>query len=98
MSHTPGPWKQFDGWGSDSRKPIIVDSTPDVGGQCVANCICYVAASNDDFAANARLIAAAPELLQALKNLCEAVQFVAPGVYCLDEMKAAISKAEGATL
>lgn len=67
MMHTPGPWKIFDGWGSDSKKPIIVDSIPDVGGNCVANCICYLATSNDDCLANARLIAAAPEMLEALQ-------------------------------
>jgi hypothetical protein len=68
MSHTPGPWKIFDGWGSSRFSPVIVDSIPDVDGKCVANCICHVASSNDVAEANAHLIAAAPDLLEA----CEA--------------------------
>jgi len=67
--HTPGPWKQFDGYGSSDRNPIIVDSLPDVDGKCIANCICYIATTNADFQANARLIAAAPELLEALQDM-----------------------------
>ena len=69
MSHTSGPWKKFDGWGSDSNKPIIVDNVPDVDGKFVGNCICYVATTNSDFKANAELIAAAPDLLEALRNI-----------------------------
>ena len=69
MSHTPGPWKIFDGWGSSRFSPVIVDSIPDVDGKCVANCICHVASSNDVAEANARLIAAAPELAEALRIL-----------------------------
>ena len=68
MMHTPGPWKIFDGWGSDSKKPIIVDSIPDVEGKCVANCICYLSTTNDDYRDNARLIAAAPEMLSEINN------------------------------
>ena len=67
MMHTPGPWKIFDGYGSEFGKPIIVDSIPDVDGKCVANCICYMSTTNDDCLANARLIAAAPEMLDVLK-------------------------------
>jgi hypothetical protein len=44
-----------------------VDSIPDIDGKCVANCICHVASSNDNAEANARLIAAAPDLLEALE-------------------------------
>ena len=65
--HTPGPWKIFDGYGSELRKPIIVDSLPDVEGRCVANCICYLATTNDDYRANALLIAAAPEMRELLE-------------------------------
>jgi hypothetical protein len=46
-----------------------VDSIPDIDGKCVANCICHVASSNDNAEANARLIAAAPDMLEALEEI-----------------------------
>lgn len=60
MSHTPGPWRWDENgycWlvGSDSTTILHVD---DSGNKCP---------SRDD--PNARLIAAAPELLKALKAL-----------------------------
>lgn len=70
---TPGPWKRYDGYGADFRKPVIVDSIPDQDGKCMANCICYVATTNPDFDANARLIALAPDLLGAVIELSETV-------------------------
>jgi hypothetical protein len=69
MSHTSGPWKIFEGWGADNRRPVIVDSIPDVNGKFVGNCICYAASTNPDIEANARLIAAAPDLLEALQAI-----------------------------
>ncbi len=47
--------------------------------------------------ANARLIAAAPELLEALREFVSAVEFVDPGVYSdqIADAKKAISKATG---
>jgi len=71
MSHTPGPWKIFEGWGADKRRPVIVDSIPDVDGKFVGNCICYAASTNPDIEANANLIAAAPEMLEALKMVLQ---------------------------
>jgi len=68
-NHTAGPWKLFNGWGADSRRPVIVDSVPDVGGKFVGNCICHMASTNPDMDANARLIAAAPELLEFAKQV-----------------------------
>lgn len=64
--HTPGPWKVYEGYGADSHKPIIVDSIPDSDGKCMANCICYVATTNQNYEANSRLLAAAPDLLESL--------------------------------
>jgi hypothetical protein len=52
-----------------SNKPIVVDSIPDVDGKCIANAICYLATTNNDAVANANLIAAAPDLLDALREL-----------------------------
>jgi hypothetical protein len=64
---TPGPWKKFSRW--NDRYLAVIDSTPDRDGAVVANCICHVALTNDDCVANARLIAAAPEMLAALHEL-----------------------------
>jgi hypothetical protein len=71
MSHTPGPWKIFEGCGADKRRPVIVDSIPDVDGKFVGNCICFAASTNPDIEANANLIAAAPEMLEALKMVLQ---------------------------
>lgn len=74
MNHTPGPWKRYEGYGADFRRPIITDSIPDQDGKCIANCICYVATTNDDMQANADLIAAAPELLEILAELQNSIE------------------------
>ena len=92
--HTPGPWKVYDDgdmWiaPSDGDAPIVCDICPH-GEE-------FVYSLEDD--ANAHLIAAAPELLEALKVAqawiadescpcegCEAVN---------DQIAAAIAKAEG---
>ncbi len=66
MKHTPGPWKEHEGFiigrfNSDNEIHDICDprcAPPD------ANTIC-------EMNANARLIAAAPELLSALQDLLE---------------------------
>lgn len=61
MSHTPGPWKAF----SDS---ITVHTTDQGMIYNPTNMVCTVSAMGDAAMerANARLIAAAPELLEAL--------------------------------
>lgn len=91
-SHTPGPWRTGDiypygAYGED--KPVKF------GGQEIAR----VAATGDESAtvANARLIAAAPELLECLRDFIETVQAVDPGIYCdaIDEAEAVIAKATG---
>ena len=66
--HTPGPWKRYEGYGVDFRRPVITDAIPDRDGKCVANCICYVATTNEDWDANARLIAAAPDMFEVIKR------------------------------
>ncbi len=71
--HTPGPWKVFGGPGRLRHSLAVIDSIPDVDGKIIANCICHVATTNDDCDANAKLIAAAPELLHVLRDVV--VQF-----------------------
>ena len=67
--HTPGPWKIFEGWGADKRRPVIVDAIPDVDGKFVGNCICRMASTNPDIEANAKMIAAAPEMFEAIESM-----------------------------
>jgi hypothetical protein len=73
MSNTAGPWKIFEGWGADKRRPVIVDSIPDVAGKFVGNCICYTASTNPDMDGNANLIAAAPDLLNACRAAFDSI-------------------------
>ena len=97
MSHTSGPWKIFEGWGADKRRPVIVDSIPDVDGKFVGNCICYAASTNPDMDGNASLIAAAPEMLECLQLAVDYLGFFAtPEANALwGKVASAIRKANG---
>jgi hypothetical protein len=59
-SYTPGPWKVDGSFVVDQKGSVICDTTP--------------AGPNGDDEVNARLIAAAPELLQALTLLFKEVE------------------------
>jgi hypothetical protein len=99
--HTPGPWAAEEAgrsgyWISTKGHPFtIVDSIDD---ECRHGAI-----NGDNAGANARLIAAAPELLEALKLLDEAFcaddygtkEGRAKGRAALVATRAAIAKAEG---
>lgn len=96
-AHTPGPWVaglndvpyaglDFECWTVDG---------PDGG-------ICTVDSSVDEREANARLIAAAPELLEALQELASEVATAGLSLALLDRLdashfkaRAAIAKARG---
>jgi hypothetical protein len=96
-AHTPGPWEIED---REERQLIWADHAHDFVAQ-----LSMVAEGADDDeqekfeaeqAANARLIAAAPELLEALKSLdpqCITVPACGSCVGC--DARAAIAKAEG---
>lgn len=103
--HTPGPWTlDLGNIGVDMKNNVGVDA-PDHGG------IAQVVWVMDDDAnegkntptceANARLIAAAPDLLEALKlcegNISSLLASTHPRVYgeWLDFVRATIAKAEG---
>lgn len=88
--HTSGPWKVAD----------MVRASVLIGGVCVRLPI------NDDAKANARLIAAAPALLQELKEVVPHLKYMAGGMThtgwktkeaqeCLERVLAVIAEAEG---
>ena len=103
MAHTPGPWRI-----GEYVKPIRYkqDDLHVLAGQM--SIVCSMSAVNwsidgEKDKANARLIAAAPDLLEALK---EALPYVLRAYECAfpnereneaiaDEIRAAIAKAEG---
>ena len=65
-AHTPAPWYQ-------TLTPHIVGKRDYFGEyHVIARCDISGAISSDEAAANARLIAAAPELLEALREMCDA--------------------------
>ena len=95
MIHTPAPWKVIETWRFDhagnQRDALVIvndDSNADV-------------LSGTNAEANARLIAAAPELLAALKSIFQL--YVTPREACTyehwniawGEVSQAIAKAEG---
>lgn len=61
VKHTPGPWKVTEVGGSGSMA-IGADSNSDKG------LICTIARWRKEHEANAKLIASAPDLLEALQN------------------------------
>lgn len=100
MEHTPGPWRDVSDTGdhplgaslvmTSGRGFTGIDSTSidcGISGQTLAEC-----------RANARLVAAAPDLLAALEDLVRAVESGAmdPGLQ-IDAAQRAISKARSLT-
>lgn len=79
--HTPGPWK-VQRHGQD-----VYDHDVEIWSQ--NTCIAFI-----DGAANARLIAAAPELLSLLQHLCSEITVVEREAI-LFEARAVIAKATG---
>lgn len=103
MKHTPGPWTvgtsralAYDSRGDVCDERIYISPDPKIS----ANMICQVGGLRDrNTEANARLISAAPELLEACKaalKIIEAEQ-EACGIYTAHTniIRAAIAKAEG---
>lgn len=88
--HTPGPWEPF--LGSDS----VWVTGPDHNANVVCDIVLSAKEATDEDFANARLIAAAPSLLEASKLAQDLL--VASGFACsevLSRVSAAIAKAEG---
>ena len=90
-THTPGPWQAIE-WTCHAPTTVVVDDDAVVTKKrVVADC---------DTTADARLIAAAPDLLVALEEMVKAFNVYAPkygsGEYnCVIDARAAIAKATG---
>jgi hypothetical protein len=85
MKHTPGPWRVGDGGATvfgpkSTQLKIVASLTRGLAGESTK--------------ANARLIAAAPELLESLESLVSV--FISPGFEATtNAARAAIAKAKG---
>lgn len=105
---TPGPWFSSpvlvadDGWELCTVGPFDVRGKPDPNHH--EDTIAEVSGINHDAEANARLIAAAPELLEALKAVTDMLadqrDFVLGNAYqeeyaAVEKARTAIAKAEG---
>ena len=99
--HTPGPWSLSDGWQAD---PGAIVDTRNVYGAAPAGVVAHVVMASQDGQytaekeANARLIAAAPELLtfvEALRAATKIAKVFGPEdvAFWARESEAAIRKA-----
>lgn len=106
MAHTPGPWTPCDASAVNTTDGVMV--TPNhvkrvfmVGKQRHTQFICDCNTVLPESAANARLIAAAPDLLVALKEAAQTARNYAMLFHDVewqarvDRWDAAIAKAEG---
>lgn len=98
-AHTPGPW-EYDGLTPAHNHPAIMDPTGTIQLAHVLTGRNLEGKRVDEFEAdaNARLIAAAPELLAALRLFLGLMDLAAPAIKGEPEYKAAraaIAKAEG---
>lgn len=69
-THTPGPWHRAAYRDSQQLSLTVYADTPN-GTWEVAKAIGWGGDGEDQAGANARLIAAAPELLEALQSICD---------------------------
>lgn len=89
--HAPGPWSVV---ASRAHPATVVIRGPD--GSFIGNVASWISDPNDALvaAANARLIAAAPELLEALEMVMR-VGRIDDNIKAMDQVAAAIAKARG---
>lgn len=78
--HTPGPWTQHEGEVRAKNYGLISRS--------------YYGKPDGEGVANARLIAAAPELLQALQGMVDYYGTASANIEALEAARAALAKAE----
>lgn len=87
-NHTPGPWERI-GFYIYARNP----SLPLPNSQTIARVTPNHETVGGDTLANANLICAAPDMLEALQAICDA--FGDQDSILIDQCKAALAKAKG---
>ena len=94
VEHTPGPWKVF--WGKRKRHMFIGIGT-EAGDGITDPHFGLWRGDSEEAAANARLIAAAPDLLKALKDIleCPTIQSACGWYHEMKDARAAVAKAAG---
>lgn len=91
--HTPGPWTLSRNLGPWTSSAGHVHHTIERGSH---GCINVEQSAGDEAEANARLIVAAPEMLEALRTIVDRSVLGAPGNPFGEQARAAIAKATGA--
>lgn len=96
--HTTGPWKIRPHWANEDAFEVY----PDNGNPGYGEWAAIVEVGDDCYEgeaeANARLIAAAPQMLDMLKKCLEALEYVGPWetpVGLIERVQGLIDKAEG---
>lgn len=96
LKHTPGPWKLLSE-DSQDRSFDVISSCPTAWDIAKVHGFCGFRRGNENYSetnANARLIAAAPDLLAALQEVMKEWR-EGYGLRCEDQVRLAISKATG---
>ena len=93
VKHTPGPW--FAGVLAGPEMEETISIGPMEKEVHYEDCLCEVWHGNYDAEANAKLIAAAPELLEALEELVESAKCAGWHPSHIEQAKEVIAKAKG---
>lgn len=96
MQYTPGPWKVSDKYPNPFTRNLQRQIIPNHSGDSLQIATVQAARSNLDieFEANAKLIAAAPDLLNAVRECLKALEsYAAKDEKAMNIARAAITKA-----
>lgn len=94
VAHTPGPWEAIK-VDDDLQQFGIVAAKQPMGARMNDICAVWLRGGKKKTEANARLIAAAPELLDALQAVVSDLELGAHPHLHIDQIRAAIAKATG---
>lgn len=93
MAHTPGPWSNV------AKEHLDDPSCPEFLIRCGTGYVATVDSSRDENTDNARLIAAAPDLLEAVQKALNFIENtegeMGEALSCGDCLRAAIARAKG---